>query len=258
MLLSYLDRSWRVIATGFAFSVFFGGGALAALTVLPIVVKLKIGGTTGRRNAQRFIQGLFRVFAAMLQGLGVLRLDVVGAERLADSHGHLVIANHPTLLDVVFLMAFIPRAQCIVKHELWNHRYLGGVVRLCGYIPNNLEPEALLQACKTSIDSGDNLIIFPEGTRTRPGEPMRFHRGFANIALLAEARIQLVTILCKPIMLLKGDPWWRIPPRRSQFTVTVGDSLDSKMLLREQSRSIAARALVRHIEGYYGEQLATQ
>jgi 1-acyl-sn-glycerol-3-phosphate acyltransferase len=258
VLLSYIDRGWRVIATGLAFSVFFGGGALAALTVLPLVARLKIRGTTGRRNAQRFVQSLFRAFVVLLQALGILRLQVFGAERLANSHGHLVIANHPTLLDVVFLMAFIPRAQCIVKHELWHHRYLGGVVRLCGYIPNNLEPAALLDACKTSIDSGDNLIIFPEGTRSRPGEAMRFHRGFANIALLSEARIQLVTILCKPIMLLKGDPWWRVPPRRAQFTVTVGDSLDSKAILREQSRSIAARALVRHIESYYGEQLATQ
>lgn len=257
MLLNRINYAWRLVATGFAFALFFGGGALVALTVLPIVVRLRISGSTGRRNAQWLIQHLFRGFVLLLQGLGILRLDVTGAERFKNSGGHLVIANHPTLLDVVFLMAFIPRAQCIVKHELWSHRYLGGMVRLAGYIANNLEPEALLDACKTSIDGGDNLIIFPEGTRTRPGEAMHFHRGFANIALLAEARIQLVTITCTPLMLPKGDPWWRIPPRRSQFRITVGDSLDAKHLLQEQSRSIAARVLVRQIESYYGEQLAT-
>ena len=257
VVLLSLDRGWRLIATGFAFALIFGGGALAALTILPVIGGLSLSGSNGTRNAQRTIQGFFRFYVSMLQTLGLIRLSVDSIDRLATIKGHLVIANHPTLLDVVLLMAFIPRVQCIVKHELWNSRYLGGVVRMAGYIPNNLEPEALLNACRRSIDLGDNLLIFPEGTRTRPGEALHFHRGFANIALLTKARIQLITISCNPLTLTKGEPWWRIPLRRPHFKIAVGDSLDSKRLLDEQSRSLAARALVRHIENYYGEQLAT-
>lgn len=256
MLLS-LDRGWRLIATGFAFALIFGGGALAALTILPVIAGLGLSGSKHPRKAQQAIQGFFRFYVSMLQCLGLIKLSIDDIGRLSAIRGHLVIANHPTLLDVVLLMAFIPRVQCIVKHELWNSRYLGGVVRLAGYIPNNLEPEALLDACKNAFNIGDNLLIFPEGTRTRPGEPLHFHRGFANIALLTKARIQLITISCNPLTLTKGEPWWRIPLRRPHFRIAVGDNLDAKRLLDQQSRSLAARALVRQIENYYGEQLAT-
>ena len=248
---------WRLMATGFAFALIFGGGAIGAVTVLPLLASLRLTGRGGSREAQYAIHLFFRFYVALLRWLGLIHLEIVGAFELAEMRGRLVIANHPTLLDVVLLMSRMPRAQCIVKADLWNNRYLGGLVRIAGYIPNNLEPEALLAACRQSIDQGDNLIIFPEGTRTRPGEQPHFQRGFANIALLTAAPIQLITITCVPLTLTKGEPWWRIPAERPRFRVMVGENLDTRYLLQERGRALAARALVRYIESYYGEQLAT-
>lgn len=256
MLISLLDRMWRLAATGVAFAMIFGGGALGAVTILPLIAACRLSGRGGHREAQYAIHGYFRFYIWLLQRLGLIGLDVQGRRDLAEIRGALVVANHPTLLDVVLLMALMPRAQCIVKYELWNNRYLGGIMRVAGYIPNNLEPAALLEACRRSIDLGDNLIIFPEGTRTKPGEFPHFQRGFANIALMTAAPIKLVTITCSPLTLTKGEPWWRIPPRRPTFTVRVGDTLNTKELLQRQERSLAARALVRHLETYYGERLA--
>lgn len=257
MLPSSLRFVWRLLATGFAFALIFGGGAVGAVTVLPLLASLRLTGHGGSREAQYAIHRFFRFYIALLRWLGLIDLEIVGASEFAKMRGRLVIANHPTLLDVVLLMSLMPRTQCIVKSDLWNNRYLGGLVRIAGYIPNNLEPEALLAACRESIEHGDNLIIFPEGTRTRPGELPHFHRGFANIALLTAAPIQLITITCVPLTLTKGEPWWRIPAERPRFRVMVGENLDTRHLLQERGRALAARALVRHIESYYGQQLAT-
>ncbi|HEX9448136.1 MAG TPA: lysophospholipid acyltransferase family protein [Dongiaceae bacterium] len=251
-----MDRAWRLTATGFAFALIFGGGSVAALTILPFVVGWKLTGSASHRNAQYAIHVFFRFYVNLLQWLGLIRLQVEGLEVLLRSRGQLIVANHPTLLDVVLLMALLPRAQCIVKHELWHNRYLGGIVRLAGYIPNNLDAPALLTACKTAIESGDNIIVFPEGTRTQPGKFPKFQRGFANIALLTAANIQLITITCAPLTLTKGEPWWRIPSHRPHFRVVVGDNLNAQDLLRRQERPLAARALVRQLETYYGEHLA--
>nr|WP_282189075.1 lysophospholipid acyltransferase family protein [Azospirillum sp. SYSU D00513] len=192
----------------------------------------------------------------MLQALRIIDLEVEGAERLRAGSGRMVVANHPTLLDVVLLMALLPRAQCIVKKELWDSPYLGGTVRGAGYIRNDLEPEALLEACRAAMAEGNDLIIFPEGTRTVPGEPMRFRRGFANVATFLEAQIQLVTITCQPLTLIKGEKWWQIPPRRPLFRVVVGDCLDVRDQLGCEYRSLAARKLVRSLEEYYVEKLS--
>jgi len=248
------------LGTGIGFALIFGGGAIGALTVLPLIAACQRLRTSdqaaGSRQAQYAIHCFFRVYLALIQGLGTIRIKVEGAEKLAQLRGCLVIANHPTILDVVVLMARIPRTQCIVKHELWRNRYLGGLVRVCGYIPNDLESEALLEACRSSLALGDNLIIFPEGTRTRPGELPRFQRGFANIALLTKAPIQLVTLTCDPLTMTKGEPWWRIPARRPLFRVTVDDCLTTRDLLQQAERPKAARALVRQLEAHFEERLA--
>jgi len=254
-VLNSINYAWRLAGTGFAFATFFGGGLLLAISVFPLIALIKRDTVHRVRATQAVIHRAFRFFVWMLEFLGIIRVEVRGIEALRRGGGRLIIANHPTLLDVVILMSLIPHAQCIVKAELWRNRYLGGVMRWAGYIRNDLEPEALLHACRTAMADGKDLIIFPEGTRSRPGESLQFRRGFANIALLAEAQIQLITIDCRPIMLSKGDPWWKIPAKRSHFRILVGDRLDAADTLGYQYRSLAARHLVKRLQAYFTEQL---
>lgn len=256
MLRERLGRFWRVAGTGFAFALLFGGGAVLALTAFPLVHLVTPPGPKRRERNQRLIHWVFRFYLRMLLVLRIIDLDVVAGERLSGGAGGMIVANHPSLLDVVLLMALVPRAQCIVKKELWDSPYLGKVVRGTGYIRNDLEPEALLDACRQALEAGDSLIVFPEGTRTVPGEPMRLRRGFANIATLLGAELQLVTITCMPATLIKGEPWWAVPQQRPRFRVEVGDRIDAKDWLGGQHRSLAARKLVRFIEQYYAERLA--
>jgi 1-acyl-sn-glycerol-3-phosphate acyltransferase len=250
-----MNYAWRLAGTGICFAAFFGGGLMLALTVFPMIALFVRREEARIRATQAVIHHTFRLYIAILERLGIIKLQVFGQEALLDGKGRMIVANHPTLLDVVLLMSLIPRAQCIVKADLWKSRYLGGVMRWAGYIRNDLEPEALLTACRKAMAEGKSLIIFPEGTRSRPGETLQFRRGFANIALLAGAEIQLVTIDCRPIMLSKGDPWWKIPPNRSLFRVTVGERLDVGATLGYQYRSLAARQLVRRLQAYFTEQL---
>jgi 1-acyl-sn-glycerol-3-phosphate acyltransferase len=251
-MLRQIDWLWRLAGTGIAFAFIFFGGAVLAATLLPV---LGILPGNRRDRAQAIIRLNFRFYMKMLQLLGLLRLEIEGKERLKSSRGRIIVANHPTLLDVVILMSLIPRAQCIVKGELWNSFLLGRLMRQAGYIRNDLEPDALVEACRVSLDQGYSLIIFPEGTRTRPGSLPRFHRGFANLATVASAEIQLVIITCDPLTLVKGEPWWRIPMRKPLFCVVVDKCLDATAYLRYPYRSIAARRLVGDLEAYYTEKL---
>lgn len=247
-----LDHLWRVCATGMAFAAIFFGGGILAVAVLPVFLLAK---DRHRERVQGAIHGLFRFYLFCLPRLGLLTLKFEGVDRLQAPGGRLIVANHPSLLDVVALMALVPNAQCIVKNQLWEHRLLGPLMRRAGYIRNDLEPEAFLAACKESLNKGQSLIIFPEGTRSQPGQPPSFRRGFANLATLTEASIQLVLITCDPPTLIKGEPWWRIPPSRPTFFLSAGECLDAQSYLGYPHRSIAARKLVQFLEHYYAEKL---
>jgi 1-acyl-sn-glycerol-3-phosphate acyltransferase len=251
-----IERTWRALATGFSFAVFFGGGALAALTLFPVLGWLTARHAERHMIIRKAIHRLFRAYLSLLQGLHVVELDFNGTQSLGRIEGQVIVANHPTLLDVVLLMALTPKVQCIVKHQLWSSRYLGGVMRHAGYIRNDLEPEAFLLACRQSMQDGSNLIIFPEGTRSRPDEPMRFQRGAANIALATGANIQTVFIKCSPLFLTKSDRWWRVPPRVPRFSVTVGDVIDTGKVSEGLSRPLAARAVMTRLEAYYAGMLS--
>lgn len=252
-MLHRIDHAWRVAATGLAFGFIFAGGGVLAVIVLPWLALLP---GDPRERAQRVIRATFRCYLAALQRIQLLRLETEGLNGLAASGGSIVIANHPSLLDVVMLMAFIPHSQCIVKHELWTGGLLGGLMRRAGYIRNDLDGEAMLASCRDSLARGAALIIFPEGTRSAPGTLPYFQRGFANLAVLTGAPILPVLITCDPPTLTKGEHWWSVPKRRPVFRLCVGEKLDTTALAASTTRALAARRLVQAFERYYADRLS--
>jgi 1-acyl-sn-glycerol-3-phosphate acyltransferase len=193
----------------------------------------------------------FRYFVWQMDVLGCIYVDVKGREQLRQTRGQLVIANHPSLIDVVILIACIPSCDCIVKQALWRNPFIGGVVRWSGYISNS-SPEDLLAQCRQSFDNGSSIIVFPEGTRTVDDKALKFQRGAANIALRCGVEILPVKIVADPPTLKKGEPWYRVPPRSARFTVTVQApiAVDS-VISSEIEPAKATRQLNRYLQHYY-------
>jgi len=256
VLRSHLDRAWRFAGTAIAFPLLFGGATVLAGVAFPILQAVTRESPLRRERNQNLVHVLFRLYIGLLRALRLADVEIEGRERLSNGPARIIVANHPSLLDVVLLMALVRRAQCVVKHELWQSPYLGRVVRGAGYIRNDLDSDALLEACRAALASGNHLIIFPEGTRSVPGEPIRLRRGFANIATCLETEIQPVTISCSPATLTKGEKWWAIPKRRPRFRVEIGEPLNTRSWLNGEHRPLAARRIVRHFEEYYAGRLA--
>lgn len=256
MLLRRIDFTWRLLGTGLGFVVFLGGGLIVAAVGFPAINLTTPAGPRRRERYHALIGWVFRVFVGMLTGLRLMTLRIDDPAALKGSKGVIVVANHPTLIDIVLLSAFIPRAQCIVKRELWSSPFLGGIMRGNGYIPSDLEADQLVAACREALAGGRSLIIFPEGTRSRRGEPLRFHRGFAHLATLLEADIQVTLISCEPPMLAKGEKWWEIPSRRPQMRVSQAGWIRAASWRGEEYRSVTARGIVRQLERFYNERLA--
>lgn len=248
MLVRAISYAWRVPATGFAFAVLGLGGLLIALVVFPLVALGSPDDRRRERRGQAIIRASFRAYVLMLQVLCIIRLQVIGRERLAGCRGALIIANHPTLLDVVLLISLVPNAQCVVKHQLLRNPFLGPIVRAAGYIRNDLAGDAFIECCRHTLRAGNNLIIFPEGTRSVPGQPARLRRGFANVALLVPADLQIVRISCDPITLLKGSTWYDIPERRALFRVVIDETVATADFMRYGSRALGARKLATYLE----------
>jgi 1-acyl-sn-glycerol-3-phosphate acyltransferase len=178
-----------------------------------------------------------------------------GVERLGRP-GQIIIANHPSLIDVVFLIAHIRDANCIVKQSLWRNVFTRGPIRRAQYISNNGSPEMLEQAADALRD-GETLIVFPEGTRTKPNCTPVFHRGAAAIALRGARVITPVFITVKPTTLTKAERWYHIPERRVMVTLRVGRDIDPNTFNAQAPMPIASRRLNEHLHQLFLRELAS-
>jgi 1-acyl-sn-glycerol-3-phosphate acyltransferase len=253
-LLRWPGRLWRVFATALAFGCFGLGGLLLWLLVFPALNLFVRDDTRRGRMARAWVGALFRLFVAWMRLLGLITYECHGLHRL-QRRGLLVLANHPTLIDVVFLIGLVPDANCVVKSTLANHPCTRGPVRATDYICNNSGAD-LLQTCVDKVKAGGNLIIFPEGTRTRPGHALKMQRGAAQIALRGGFSITPVHIRCEPLGLYKGQPWWRVAERPLHFSIRVAEDLPVTPFLEAAGgeAALAARRLTEHLIRYFSER----
>jgi 1-acyl-sn-glycerol-3-phosphate acyltransferase len=250
----FCQRCWRLptIALGF---VFFGIGAMGLRCIAFPWLRLVVGDAASRqRHARRMVSASFAAFVEFLQWVGLITLEWHGAERLRRE-GLLVLANHPSLIDVVLLMARITNADCIVKGGLLSNPFTRGPVEMAGFLRNTDGP-GLVDDAIASVRRGGNLVIFPEGTRTPLQGSGRFQRGAANIAVRGRLNLTPVVIHCSAPFLARRQPWWSLPARRVRVRIAVGDDIVIAPFVESSANeAIAARHLTQHLSDYFSKEI---
>jgi 1-acyl-sn-glycerol-3-phosphate acyltransferase len=253
-MLERINYAWRVFATAISFLSFGVGGVLLRVLVFPVLALLVREPGRRSRVARAIIHRSFAGHIGLMRVLGVLSYEIRGLERLRRN-GLLVLANHPTLIDVVFLISLIENADCVVKSKLARNPFTRGPVRATGYVCND-SGAGLVEDCIASVRSGKNLVIFPEGTRTPRSGPGRLQRGAANIAIRGVLDITPVRIRCSPPTLSKGEKWYHIPSRRFHVTIEVGEDLSVASFLDGTTAAIASRRLTAFLAAYFSQEHA--
>lgn len=243
-------KSWQVI--GAAISYFLFGLGVVLLGVLFRIISLVPGISAAKK--QRWIRYWIHlgclIFINLMRLFGLIRYTFDLDSLSLVKPGCLVVANHPSLIDVVLLFAMIKDLSCIVKAELWNNLFTGMVVRLAGFIPNNSVDAVSLSVKK--LREGENLLIFPEGSRTKVDDSICFKRGASNIAVEADIHIMPVLIECYPGALKKGQKWYIIPSGGSNFSISSGQLLKlDKCIDTTKRKTLQYRELTQFLESAY-------
>ncbi|MEM7024792.1 MAG: 1-acyl-sn-glycerol-3-phosphate acyltransferase, partial [Pseudomonadota bacterium] len=156
-LLYRIGYLWRLLATGFSFAAFGLGGLALSLVVFPALNVAVADRTRRTRLSQAILHHAFRLFVGTMSALGVIAVEVNGGSTLRSDRGRLIIANHPSLIDVVLLVSLLRQTHCVVKHQNWRNPFMRGVLVATGYIRNDDDPESLIDACADVLRAGDNL-----------------------------------------------------------------------------------------------------
>lgn len=203
-----LAHLYRSIAKVLSFLLFGLGAIPTGLAILPLLFLFLHPWSRFQKAGRRFVSLLMRLFTLFLRITGQITVKADG-KQLASYHGMIIAPNHPSLLDVVILYALFPGASCVVRSGL-GHSWVGAIINLL-YIKNDDAPLLMLDAVQACIASGDNVIIFPEGTRTKDPRHLVIKRGVSYLACKCGIPVLPVSILGNDKRgLKKHDPLVRV------------------------------------------------
>ncbi len=166
----------------------------AGLTFIVAVVVMAVFWALAPQTRSWF----YGLWCRLVVGLATLtcgiRYEVEGEENVPDDQPVVVISNHQSTWETIFLYQLFAPVVPILKKELLRIPFWGWALRLQKPIAiDRSRPreamKSLLKQGQERIASGMSVLVFPEGTRSRPGHIGRFSRGGAQLAASSGAGV---------------------------------------------------------------------
>ncbi len=180
---------------------YIGFGLLAAITLLPWAI------LTGKIE-------LLYAFAMWIIRAGLklarIRIQVSGLDRLDPGRSYIFMSNHISNLDPCILVPLIPRRTSVLaKSSVFRIPLLGRAMKLADMVPIDRENRessiASIAKAEAVLRSGLNMLVYPEGTRSRTGRLLPFKKGAFYLASETKAEVVPVTVFGTETMLRKGS-----------------------------------------------------
>jgi 1-acyl-sn-glycerol-3-phosphate acyltransferase len=225
-IVGFLSRSLRVLLTGSAFLLFGLGACVLSWIVVPWIC-LRSGRDPAWRvhRCRAAISGALRLHVAYMRSCRLIDCDPRGIAARLPTGPFVLVANHPSLIDAVLILASHPSICCVAKGDLFRSPVIGRLLRSAAHIDAG---DGLAGAGATvargAIDrlrGGDPVLVFPEGTRSPARGLGRFKLGAFQIAEWAQVPLVPVLICASPPTLMRGIPWYTVPEVAVRFDLSV-------------------------------------
>ena len=201
-------KKFRSTMVFISFFVFGLGAALLNFFVFPFI-------KNNKTLCSDIIHYTWKFFVYFMMILGLFKLDI---KKLSKIKNKVIVATHPSFIDIVILIAFIPRSTCFVKKELAHNPILKNLVNSI-FITNEVELEELKSESKKMLDLGFNVIIFPSGIRHRRNEFPKIKKGASLIALNANKNIVPIRFFSNNDFMFINQPFYEVGEKRVTFEI---------------------------------------
>lgn len=141
----------------------------------------------------------FKIFFALLRLMSPKQHWYIDSS-VRDIQGAIVLCNHVSYLDSILLISLFPKHTTIAKDRLFRIPVFGRMLALSGYIPSSSEGSFSdlflnsLDRMAGHLEKGGNIIVFPEGSRSRDGAIGALQKGIFKIARYCKAPIAVLGV----------------------------------------------------------------
>ncbi|HMF53290.1 MAG TPA: lysophospholipid acyltransferase family protein, partial [Edaphobacter sp.] len=160
------------------------------------------------------VKRLYR-FAMWIANAGVraagIRIEVTGLENVPAERPCIFMCNHVSNLDPPVVLPVLPgQSSVLLKKELMSIPILGRAMRMGQFVPverggrREAAQASVVEAAK-ALGNGLNILVFPEGTRSKDGHLSAFKKGPFFLAMETGAPVVPVAISGTERMMQKGS-----------------------------------------------------
>lgn len=213
--------------------------ALFAAFFYPGTLVFVIAGLTaslvGPAPTRAVVLGWARFHHLLTGALGIR----VRVEGVIPSGPHLIAVKHQSMFETVEILLIADTPAVVLKRELADMPLFGLMTRRYGVIPVDREagPKALRRMValgRQAVADGRPVVIFPEGTRVRPGETPPLRAGFAGL-------YRALGLPVVPVAMDSGRLWGpNLPKERGTVRFLIGETIPPGLKRDEVERRVHA------------------
>ena len=142
--------------------------------------------TCGRKTdakRERYHRAMWRFFRFDLRSHPWLYANIHNPHGEDFHRGAILICNHQSLLDTLCLFILSPRILLVTHDRVWNNPLVAAVLRYADcFSVSDTGWDDRLEYCRSFLDKGYSIAVFPEGCRSQDGNVQRFHKGAFYLA----------------------------------------------------------------------------
>lgn len=218
----------------------FGIGALILNILIFPIAKLLLNKTNYLYFSSNIIQKLWQFFVLLCKITGMIQIKIKDLEKIKSVRNKVIVATHPSFIDIVILLSIIPRSTCLVKSSLSKNPLLNNIINSI-FILEDETVENLKSHTKYMIDNGFNVIIFPSGIRHRKNEYPKIRKGAATIAMNAQKNIVALKYYTDYDFLFINQPIYEAGSKPVTYELSYAGEIDVLSELEKSENDIATK-----------------
>ena len=235
------------------FLVIFGIGSCFLNFILFPIAKFFVKEENRLMFYSATIRLCWKFFTHLLIFSRLIKLDIKNKNEIEQIQNKIIVATHPSFIDIIILISLIPKTTCIAKESLAKHPIMKNILNTI-FITSESNLEEFQKQTKQMLDEGFNVIIFPSGIRHRKNEFPKIKKGAALIAINSKKNIVPLKFYTDADFLFINQPIWSAGENTVTFSIEKCSEIDiSTEMQKSTDPIIIKRNITKLIENslYY-------